>query len=401
MELNRFLLKGSLILLVTFGLFNLFNFIFQLTMARLLSVAEYGILAALFSIIYVLNVFSESIQLIITKYTASNKTKGEVKTILNKSVKKSLKLSCLLFVLYLIVAVALSVLLEIEYPVVALSGVMIFFLMMVPITRGILQGRKRFTALGVNMVFESLLKLGLGIVFVLLGFGIYGALGAVILGSLAALFLSLLPLREIIHAKGEPVKLPELYSYSLPVFIIIACIVAFYTFDIIIAKMVFSPEDAGIYAIASILAKTIFWGTQPVSRAMFPLSSENTAQNIRSKNTYINSILVLSCLIAVALLLFYFVPDFIVTLFSGKHIPSAYSILFYLGVGTSVISFANLHILYGLSLGKIKRYWVLPIIFLIEVVLLFYSSHSLAEFSFTFMASSFLLLLSVLVISKL
>ena len=52
MELNKSLLKGSLVLLIAFNLYNLLNFIFHFGMARLLSVADYGILLTLYSMIY-------------------------------------------------------------------------------------------------------------------------------------------------------------------------------------------------------------------------------------------------------------------------------------------------------------------------------------------------------------
>jgi len=67
--LNKALIGGSLVLLITFNIFNLLNFIFHFAMVRMLTVVEYGVLASLFMIIYMMTVFSESIQLVITKYT--------------------------------------------------------------------------------------------------------------------------------------------------------------------------------------------------------------------------------------------------------------------------------------------------------------------------------------------
>src|SRR3989344_5009800 len=78
-EDGRGFLRGSLILLISFGIFNVLNFLFQLIMARSLSIAEYGVLATLFSILYITNVMSESIQLVITKYSSSEESKGKLK----------------------------------------------------------------------------------------------------------------------------------------------------------------------------------------------------------------------------------------------------------------------------------------------------------------------------------
>ncbi|MCU0642503.1 MAG: hypothetical protein MUF61_02915, partial [archaeon] len=84
-RLNRALLGGSLVLLITFNIFNLLNFIFQFAMARMLSPADYSILAVLFSIIYMTGIFGEPIQTIIAKFSASEKNTGKLKNLLSRS----------------------------------------------------------------------------------------------------------------------------------------------------------------------------------------------------------------------------------------------------------------------------------------------------------------------------
>ena len=60
-KINRNFALGGLVLLVTFNIFNIINFIFQFAMVRMLSVTDYGILASLFSIVYIFLVFNDSI----------------------------------------------------------------------------------------------------------------------------------------------------------------------------------------------------------------------------------------------------------------------------------------------------------------------------------------------------
>ena len=165
-KLHKDLWKGSLILLITFNIFNALNFVFHLTMARLLTLSDYGILVTLFTIIYMLAVFSESIQIVITKYSSSEDKIGRLKNLLKKSLKKSFVLSVLFFVAYLVVAIFLSSLLKIEYFLLALNGLIIFAVFFSPITRGLLQGRKKFKALGGNMIIEAVTKLVLAVLFV-------------------------------------------------------------------------------------------------------------------------------------------------------------------------------------------------------------------------------------------
>ena len=213
-----------------------------------------------------------------------------------------------------------------------------------------------------------------------------------ILGTGIAFILSLIPIKDIIKTQEKKAQTIGIYGYAKPAFLITFMIIAFYSIDIIIAKIVFSAEIAGAYAIASILSKAIFWGTQPISRVMFPLSSENENNLKKSKNVFLNSLLILFFGLICALTVFYFFPELIIKIFAGKEINESISILFFLGIGTSLISITNLILLHKLSINKVRGYKYLFIFLIIEVFLLFYFSNSVLEFSvaFIFSASAFL-----------
>ena len=242
------------------------------------------------------------------------------------------------------------------------------------------------------MVIESTGKLVLSVLFVFFGWKIYGALIGAILGTGIALILSFVPLRNIILVNEKRYGDLDIYSYLKPTFLIMSSIIIFYSLDIIIARIVFDTEIAGAYAIASVLSKTIFWGTQPISRAMFPMSAERKVKNKGHSDIFGNSLLMLIIGIGIALSLFYFFPDLIITFFSGKIIPEAFRILFFLGLAMSFISIANLALLYKLSIGQTKGSVYLLGFVLIEIILLFYFSQDLIQFSLAFVVSSAALL---------
>jgi len=171
------ILGGSFLLLITINIFFVLNYFFHFTMARMLPIEQYGILVTLYSIIYITAVFSESIQLVISKYT-TEKNDGEVKNLIKKSSIRSFKISFYLFLVYLVIAYPLSIILKIGYPLVALTGTIIFSSFLLPITRGVLQGKKRFGSLGFNMISEAVVKLSSAVFLVMVGWMIYGAIVA-------------------------------------------------------------------------------------------------------------------------------------------------------------------------------------------------------------------------------
>ncbi len=61
---------------MTLNLASALHFAFHIAMARLLGPAGYGAIAALLAILYVLNVFAESVQTVLARYTAHEPDPG-------------------------------------------------------------------------------------------------------------------------------------------------------------------------------------------------------------------------------------------------------------------------------------------------------------------------------------
>jgi O-antigen/teichoic acid export membrane protein len=386
MKLNKALIGGSLILLITFNLFNVINFIFQFAMARMLTPADYGILATLFSFIYLSGIFSESLMTIIAKYSATESSKEKIKDLLKLSLGKALKISSLIFIVYIFAAIPLSFLLRIPYLLVSSTGLMIFAAFLPPITRGALQGKKMFKALGINLVIEAIVKLGLAILLVFIGLKVYGAMFATIIGFVIAFLLSLWALRDILKSKEKQMKIPEFYSYSWPVFAILFAIMVFFSADIIIARIVFDATTAGYYAIASMLSKVIFMGTQPISKALFPLAAEK--KQAKEHHLLFNAMgIILACII-IALLVIYFFPNLLITIYAGRTIIESQNILIYLGIAMSLLSITNLVLLYKLSISKTKNYLIFLVFPAIEIFLLFFFSSNMIEYSIALVTAS-------------
>lgn len=388
MEVNKTLIKGSLLLLIMFNIYNFLNFMFQFTMARLLTIAEFGIVSTLFSMIYIFSGFSESIQIMITKYSANQDNRGKLKNLLKRALKKSFFVSAAIFGGFLVAAIFISRITKINYLLVSLTGVLLFAAFLPPVTRGILQGKKRFKSLGLNVISEAICKLILSIIFVLIGWKVYGAILGTIISVGISFGLSFIGLRDILKTKEEITETKTIYQYSVPSFFIVLTILLFYSLDVFIARIFFPAEVAGSYAIASVLSKIIFFGTGPISKAMIPMSAEKNLNEKKSKGVFINAF-ALVCLAAVAILVcFYFFPETIVKIFSGRDIIESSQILFFLGLATTILSFANLILLYKLSVGKTNGYKYLIFFVILEIFLLSYFSNNLFQFSIAFVTAS-------------
>jgi len=394
-NLNSKVLKGSLLLLVAFNIYNLLNFVFQAVMARMLGLAEFSIYGPLSALIYLLAIITESSQTVLAKYSSKEDSIGKVKNLLKRAIRRSLSAALLLFIGFVIVSFPLSGLLRIPLPLMFLTGFLIFTSFLIPTGRGILQGKQRFFSLGFNMVSESVVKIGLGVFFVVLGWKVYGVIAAIVLSVLMSFLLSLISLRTILKQKETRAQVPHLYAYSLPTFVALLGITSFYVVDLLIARAVFPDETAGLYAIIALLGKAIFWGTQPISKALFPISASSAQQKNSKKSEFWTAFLLLSICAVVALAVFWAIPGFILHLLSGSSQVLAHDVLFVVGLAFGILSVANLIILYKLSLGKTEGYWLLILPVLVEAIFLALFHASLEQFSYALLGSSIVFVIVV------
>src|SRR5262249_29723669 len=100
-SLHARVLSGSLIMLVSMMLVNLFNFAYNIVMARMLGPGEFGHINAAVTILLLTSCISLAFQLVCTKFVARNKSSGGkaavVHTLLSKAWIASLTLGIVLF----------------------------------------------------------------------------------------------------------------------------------------------------------------------------------------------------------------------------------------------------------------------------------------------------------------
>src|SRR3989344_7970386 len=171
------LVKGSFTLFIFMNLFNVFNYFFHFISARLLGPVEYGVLAVIMSMVFVFAIPADSIQVIISRYSTKYnlKNKGIIKGLMGKAFKKFTLVGIVALIVFLAISPLISKFLSIDLRLIMLSGLILFSFFIIPITKGVMQGTKRFFSLGLASIFESFIKLCFAALFILLGWGGLGA----------------------------------------------------------------------------------------------------------------------------------------------------------------------------------------------------------------------------------
>jgi O-antigen/teichoic acid export membrane protein len=346
-------------------LFNLFNLLYHLFMVRLLTPIDYGHLNTLMALFMVISVPASTVQTTVTKFVSSFQVQNrydQMKKLLGHLLILMLIVAFFIFLLVALGSAFISSFLQISsYGLVILLGAMLVFAMVIPIPWGGLQGLQKFGSLTFNLIINGGLKFSLGILFVFLGLGVLGAMGAIAISYVVTIFLSLLMLEiylskktEVVHREHnleepEPPFIAGVYQYFLPVGITLLCFMILTNVDLILVKHFFTPIEAGYYSIAQITGKFILFLPIPVVLVMFPKLSALEGQEKKALSILGQSLTMacLFCMVATALCFLF--PSFIIHVLSGEVYSECIPLVGFFALNMTLFSISIILLYYQLS----------------------------------------------------
>src|SRR3989338_8545812 len=212
------LVKQNTILFAGTMTLNILNYVYHFLVGRLLGPADYGILGAFFSIIYILFAPVNTIQTTLAKFTANFAAKnetGKVVYIYNRALKLLSYISLVIFFIFFIIFFkknksenvvyiynrALKLLSYISLVIffiffifspqigkfllidninyVRLFSLVFLIVFVTAVSRGFLQGLQKFEILSAALIIEGCVKLSLASILIYFSFNLYGALTAI------------------------------------------------------------------------------------------------------------------------------------------------------------------------------------------------------------------------------
>lgn len=139
------------------------------------------------------------------------------------------------------------------------------------------------------------------------------------------------------------------------------------------------------------IGKIIYFGTVAISKAMFPITSEQQEKKERHYPTFIKSLFILIFLCGIVTLLYYLFPKLIIRVLYGSQYLSIAPFLVYSGLALSFLSLGNLVLIYGLCTRGLKNPYFLFIFLIIEIIFLYIFKNNLKEYILAFMFSNIIM----------
>ena len=384
-------LKNNISTLLIVNTASGFNYLFQVAVARNLDVDDFGIFNSLNSLVVVLSFPFSIVSIIFARSSAqlSIKSISSVKTLIMSGLKVMAIVGTVAF-FFGIMAMPLIK----QYFHLSLNSPIIFMLIqwslsfLVPVIMGVLQGLKRFEAFGLGSGSYSVTRLLTGFLFVMvLGWGINGAIFAEVLGSIAVITLGYWFLRDVMSTTQEHLGdnlWKDMRSFFFPTALFTSISLLLVNIDIIMVRH-YCPNEAGLYAIASILGKICLFLPGAFNYVLFPeavLANESGEEGSRILWTT----LVLTSLFAGgAAFMFYTFPSQVITLLFGIKYQQAAPILQYISLSMALMALTNVIATNSIAQSKFLFLWPLGggmLMFLILIGLLHDSSLIIAQLLF-------------------
>jgi O-antigen/teichoic acid export membrane protein len=206
--------------------------------------------------------------------------------------------------------------------------------------RGLLQGELRFSRLATSYLAEAGVRMGAALALVALGMSAVGVAIGIALSFVAS---AVVAYDRRAHALGAPVHLPAtLRATAISAAVLMVGQVVINNSDIVLAKALFEPEVAGVYASAALLGRAVFFLSWSVVHAAFPLAARSDTSAADRKRSVISAIVVVGGIGAAAVVGALLWADSVIPWLLGEEYVAAGELLPPYVMAASLFAIANL-----------------------------------------------------------
>ncbi len=353
---------------------NVVNYFFQLYLSWNLLSQQYGTINSLLSFSAILFVLGISFQTLTAKRVSSGQCSADT--------FNSIYLSTLYFLLpillgTLILAKPIVSFLRSDYVSLFFLVVIFVFNLYLSIFRGIFQGNHQYLNLNISFYIETFVKLisifwlfsyrknvHIALISILLGMG-FSFFHGFLTNSKMKKFMS------VDHSIKTSVQ--QIFKQSISIYIANFFIYFFTSIDMLIINY-FLPQVSGIYAVIQKYSQLILAASFSIITVFIPTFSANYNDKIKLRSIVKKAFLLFGLLSVIALLAYYFILPYTVSIFFSTKYEEARNYLFFSCIAYSFLVSCFLAINVFIALEK-KRYLIYLLITSVFMLLLFLMHH--------------------------
>lgn len=358
------LLKAGGLMLIATVFTGGLDYLFQVSMGRALGPEDYGVLGSLGALSYFFFFLFERTIRVTTAWFVSRRVGPSGKARIGRLYLTIFRwvagtgMAC--FLMFVALSWSVADYLHIgDVRLVLIFGLASLFSGMFNVNLGLLQGLERFRSLAMNNIARSVLKIALGIGLVWLGFGLYGAVGAVLSSVIFALLVSFFSTADQVQgpktsgAKAgsdkEKLKARDVLLFVAPTMATMACLAIPTNVDVIMVKHFFSSEQTGLFTAISIFGRLVLFIPVGITTVLFPMIVKRHVDRIDPRPLLSKGLLFTGALTGAVALLLYLVPGAFLSFFYGDKYLDAQDLLRYYGLMVFFFSLTQVLVFYHLA----------------------------------------------------
>lgn len=348
-------LSGSLVMLLGSAMVSLFNFGYNVSMARLLGPAQFGHVSAVATLLMLGSAATLSFQMVCAKFVARNQTSFGKRHVYRSLMNKAAIAGLLVGASIALAGGPIASLLRLpSHWLLVFLGVALAFAIPLGVKRGGLQGLCAFPSLATNFVTESAVKLALALVLVWAGYGIFGAVGAIACGAIVAFGIT------YVRFPGEPQNtecIPASFREGIQATVFFVGQVVINNIDILLVKYFFDPAEAGMYAGVALFGRLLYFAAWNVISAMFPISAA-AAPDEKPGRVLVTPLLLVLGMSVLYVGVLAFLPNVLLDFILGRSFAAAGSLLSLYATASGLYSIAVVLMAYEMSRKIANTGWL-------------------------------------------
>ena len=357
---KHILAGGSLLTLSMIGA-GVGNYVANLILGSVLSAAEFGDAALMVTFLLASTVLTGGTQLLTAKATAEESS-GVARV--HHIRVHSFVLASMLAVAVLIASPALTSMFELGSSwLIPLMALGLPAHLALSVDRGQLQGNLALGGLAKTFLAEVFVRLVATVALLALGFGAVGATLAINLAFAGGLVVSRSQLQKIGLASAREVAAPvsaavggKTVRTALQVAVLSVATVLITNGDLVAAKIVLAPQDAGRYALVGLVGRVVYMMVIALHGTMIPLMIRASADDRDQVKK--NCLRLVAAASLAATLGIWLLDDLIISIIGGAEYRSVASLLGPYALAAALFTIASTSATLDLAIDRHRESWL-------------------------------------------
>ena len=320
-KLQRRLLSGSAIMLVSSVFVGGMNLIYNFAVAHELGAGKFGHASVIYTLLMLLSSVTLSFQLVCSKYAARSGSVAERVAIYRLLHRRAWVAGIAVGLALALVSGAITRYLNLPTTdfILVLAGGVVFYVPL-GVRRGFMQGTYDFVPLAINFALEVIVKLIGAVVLMSGGYGVEGVVGAISASVVVAYFVGV-PRKHYASAGSPQTNLRAGVGEGVQAITFFVGQVIINNLDIVLVKHFFEASQAGVYAAIALVGRVVYMLSWSVVSSMFPFSA-GARENKNARGVLTTALGLVALISSVFTLVAWLVPPGLWHILLGAGFPA-------------------------------------------------------------------------------